>query len=1086
VNVETKKIVAQFAREKKNKLELVMNFPNASVGELKEINLFYSVCKEIIQLNKKGESEENLKKVLTKLKYSEKDLDLILGKKELNYYLKRITSILISLVFVIMILTIFGAMFSNIFSQTEWDFLRKDYEIKGIIFGEDTNFDDLKITSNVVVKNILVSGNEYNATMRCLNKITLNFSKKGFVPLHKTISCEEQTLDLVFLRMNDFKKIELNKENSVEDKGVKIELKGSDLVLKGKNTLAINPSVSVTAFNPNNPSELSYFPGELKGVRRDGNITLFESYGFAKIIIEDENGNSLDFKSGTSAKINFSIDEKQKANAPKEIPLWYFDEIKETWIEEGLAKKVCETNPCVYIGEINKANLFWNASYPVKEISLKFDSFNILSKKLFNESLTELDKYELVVKSPQAFNSFKINFEDLNKEKIVQVVPPVDSIFFAINDIPSNKIDYNSINNSIIIEGFSLENCKLWENDILKFSSCITNFDSFNELSKEKAFSFAKENNFVKKDKSKIFVKIAKHYDYITPCYSALSGDCYLGIACIKMVDEEKLIDSNKNISNILLEKIGVNELSLVLNNLSGYYNDKNYCEFVPIDSQREVCFARFPKEEEVINPIDLCGNGVIEGREKCDGNNFGGLSCGSYGLNRGELACINCQINKSGCYNYYEPTGPPEVESVEPIVNPVCGNNIVEGNEDCDGTNFDELSCLDFGFNSGNLVCENCRVNSSNCTNVIQQTCGNGVIEGSEECEGTNFKGKTCAQYGFNSGNLVCNNCKISTSQCKNEIALPPEIDPLEVFNCPFNTSYASPIKDNYNQAYWAKIIYDSKVFAYKIPYKKSECVGETVLKEDSEGNLIPCITGFINDGCIIEKRELGSINDAMNYYIDIGKHEGVYKQNPVDFVASDGNIFFLIKNEGKEEFIKFSPTNQELIQRIQVYDSNDYNNRIIPSVKRAMASGDVIWVVLNGVLHNVYVDGTGSTLDIGTKCYNAPYEETRYDYGGEAESGLVTEKKLYNFGLVFKTFNYLGDSLSKVHGKVYCTLKTSETPYATGTINEGFMSGFDFDPTKWTYKEEGYGNLIVRTNTNILEYSIDSNNVGKPSFIR
>jgi len=368
----------------------------------------------------------------------------------------------------------------------------------------------------------------------------------------------------------------------------------------------------------------------------------------------------------------------------------------------------------------------------------------------------------------------------------------------------------------------------------------------------------------------------------------------------------------------------------------------------------------------------------------------------------------------------------------------------------------------------------------------VIQQTCGNGVIEGSEECEGTNFKGKTCAQYGFNSGNLVCNNCKISTSQCKNEVALPPEIDPLEVFNCPFNTSYASPIKDNYNQAYWVKIIYDSKVFAYKIPYKKSECVGETVLKEDSEGNLIPCITGFINDGCIIEKRELGSINDAMNYYIDIGKHEGVYKQNPVDFVASDGNIFFLIKNEGKEEFIKFSSTNQELIQRIQVYDSNDYNNRIIPSVKRAMASGDVIWVVLNGVLHNVYVDGTGSTLDIGTKCYNAPYEETRYDYGGEAESGLVTEKKLYNFGLVFKTFNYLGDSLSKVHGKVYCTLKTSETPYATGTINEGFMSGFDFDPTKWTYKEEGYGQLLVRTNTNILEYSIDSNDVNKPSFIR
>jgi hypothetical protein len=47
-----------------------------------------------------------------------------------------------------------------------------------------------------------------------------------------------------------------------------------------------------------------------------------------------------------------------------------------------------------------------------------------------------------------------------------------------------------------------------------------------------------------------------------------------------------------------------------------------------------------------------VCGSGTIEGNEVCDGNDFGGLSCASFGFEMGDLACVaNCgSISTAGC----------------------------------------------------------------------------------------------------------------------------------------------------------------------------------------------------------------------------------------------------------------------------------------------------------------------------------------------------------------------------------------------------------------------------------------------------
>src|SRR3989339_527813 len=74
---------------------------------------------------------------------------------------------------------------------------------------------------------------------------------------------------------------------------------------------------------------------------------------------------------------------------------------------------------------------------------------------------------------------------------------------------------------------------------------------------------------------------------------------------------------------------------------------------------------------------------------------------------------------------------------------NDVFGNPFVSGNLDClsDCTAFDSDMCY---------------------------SCGNGAKEVAEECDGSDFAGKTCITLGYQSGALICSaDCRISTAGC-------------------------------------------------------------------------------------------------------------------------------------------------------------------------------------------------------------------------------------------------------------------------------------------------------------------------------
>lgn len=102
--------------------------------------------------------------------------------------------------------------------------------------------------------------------------------------------------------------------------------------------------------------------------------------------------------------------------------------------------------------------------------------------------------------------------------------------------------------------------------------------------------------------------------------------------------------------------------------------------------------------------------------------------------------------------------------------LNPItCGNGLKEGTEACDGADLAGQSCLTQGFASGTLTC------ATNCQSfvtiscVTASSCGNNTQETGEICDGTDLVSQTCTGLGYASGSLSCNSSCLSynTSSC-------------------------------------------------------------------------------------------------------------------------------------------------------------------------------------------------------------------------------------------------------------------------------------------------------------------------------
>lgn len=95
--------------------------------------------------------------------------------------------------------------------------------------------------------------------------------------------------------------------------------------------------------------------------------------------------------------------------------------------------------------------------------------------------------------------------------------------------------------------------------------------------------------------------------------------------------------------------------------------------------------------------------------------------------------------------------TDPGTTTTTGPTI--TCGDGMIEPPEECEGANVNGQTCQGLGFTGGLLTCDaaTCTWNKSQC---VSESCGDGLLNGGEECD--------CGQQGSNCsaaqlGNAVC-----------------------------------------------------------------------------------------------------------------------------------------------------------------------------------------------------------------------------------------------------------------------------------------------------------------------------------------
>jgi hypothetical protein len=117
-----------------------------------------------------------------------------------------------------------------------------------------------------------------------------------------------------------------------------------------------NISVSSFYLNPSDQNFSQYMPGDLKGISTSNKEDVLQSFGMVLVEMNDASGNKLQLASGKTATITLPIAAALQASAPSTLPLWYFDDTKGVWKEEGTATKQGNN----YVGDVKHFS-FWNA-----------------------------------------------------------------------------------------------------------------------------------------------------------------------------------------------------------------------------------------------------------------------------------------------------------------------------------------------------------------------------------------------------------------------------------------------------------------------------------------------------------------------------------------------------------------------------------------------------------------------------------------------------------------------------------------------------------------------------------------------------
>lgn len=207
-----------------------------------------------------------------------------------------------------------------------------------------------------------------------LNRSVVRFSKAGYFDVVRSMDADDDAADgasweVVMCKKenNDFTSIKTyssSSDQTLQAGEMKIDMPQDGYKVDGTGAGYTGKVKSEMVYlDPNNERFSEMMPGgDLAAVRSDNSSAQLVSYGMTDLNMYAENGDKLQLKEGSKAKLTFPIPAGMGENPPASIPLWSFNEKTGLWEEEGSA--ALQGN--VYVGEV--AHFSWvNLDYPEKQ-----------------------------------------------------------------------------------------------------------------------------------------------------------------------------------------------------------------------------------------------------------------------------------------------------------------------------------------------------------------------------------------------------------------------------------------------------------------------------------------------------------------------------------------------------------------------------------------------------------------------------------------------------------------------------------------------------------------------------------------------
>lgn len=148
--------------------------------------------------------------------------------------------------------------------------------------------------------------------------------------------------------------------NTTIDKGAKVEVPANGIVTASGQSYSGSVTLTTRYIDPTLRNFSEFMPGgDFEAITTDNREVELYSFGATEVLLEGSGQQKLQLKPGTEATLTFPIAPSQLAKASVSIPLWYFDEQKGKWIEEGSATKQGD----FYIGKVKHFSS-WNVDRP--------------------------------------------------------------------------------------------------------------------------------------------------------------------------------------------------------------------------------------------------------------------------------------------------------------------------------------------------------------------------------------------------------------------------------------------------------------------------------------------------------------------------------------------------------------------------------------------------------------------------------------------------------------------------------------------------------------------------------------------------